>query len=97
MFGETFLGTTVSGLVGLSTSGQLPNITAALNSVVMYDGFSGTGSFAVGSSLGTVPGPNSGGPQRRPISFDASRSSSIYGESHRVIPAGIYTAVLIKY
>lgn len=64
----------------------LPNITGSLNSVIMCDEFSGTGSFSVGGSRGTTPGPNKGDPQRRNVSFAANKSSTIYGNSTTVQP-----------
>ena len=72
--------------VGGYVEAGLPNITGEINRAVITDGFSASGAFSLSGSSGTVPGYNSGAPQRRLVAFDASRSSSIYGNSDTVQP-----------
>ena len=81
-WGFTGLRDTVGGYV----KAGLPNITGEINRAVITDGFSASGAFSLSGSSGTVPGYNSGAPQRRLVAFDASRSSSIYGNSTTVQP-----------
>ena len=72
--------------VGGYVEAGLPNITGEINRAVITDGFSASGAFSLSGSSGTVPGYNSGAPQRRLVAFAASRSSSVYGNSNTVQP-----------
>ena len=81
-WGFTGLRDTVGGYV----EAGLPNITGEINRAVITDGFSASGAFSLSGSSGQIPGYNSGAPQRRVVTFDASSSSSIYGASNTVQP-----------
>ena len=61
----------------------LPNITARLSSVYMPGETTSNGSFTVGNNEpSSYVGTRSGGKKR--VSFDASRSNPIYGNSTTV-------------
>ena len=94
--------------IGKSTNGVLPNITGGIDAG--YSGNSnflglfnnGSGCFAVSGNYNQrYPSPLSGGVNYTGMSFDASRSSSIYGngwyDGKKVIPAGSGVSYIIKY
>lgn len=60
------------GLGVLNMPASMPKLSGILKSVLMYDGFSASGVFSIGGSLGTTPGPNNGGPQRRQVNFNST-------------------------
>ena len=85
-------------ILGSYHNGSAPNIKGTLNRVVMYNGTSGSGAFSVGASAGTIPGPNSGQPTQREITFNAYNSNTTYHRNDNIITCfGIYLQYIIKY
>lgn len=83
--------------IGNYWAGAVPNIIGSLTAVAMNP-FNYSGAFSVGSSSGTVPGPNSGSIQRRYIDFYASRVSTVYKDgTDSVHPRSLNVYMVIKY
>ena len=94
---------------GSSTSGTvktagLPNITGGTNNLisgVKHDKTAGetwAGSIGIGSSYTSTVAQNSSSERGyAPLKFDASRSSSIYGNSTTVQPPALTMRYIIKY
>ena len=85
-----------TNVVGTEMSAGLPNITGKFgNTTLLYDGSSATGAFSVskGSAYSNGIGNNSGSS----FSFNASSSSTIYGNSNTVQPPAIVMNYIIKY
>lgn len=84
-----------SATAGTEKSAGLPNITGDLKYQLSNNGTqyvsSGTGAFSATGSWGCYPTANDGGTATRAsnASFDASRSSSIYGNSATVQPPAL--------
>ena len=73
----------------------LPNITARLSSVYMPGETTSNGSFTVGNNEpSSYVGTRSGGKKR--VSFDASRSNPIYGNSTTVQPSALTVNYFIR-
>ena len=83
--------------IGQKTDGSLPNIKGNLaNTAINYAGWSDMSgpfnvtSFSAYASVGNITGSK--------ITFDASRSSSVYTDGQtKVKSAGVYVMYCIKY
>ena len=83
------------GTAGTVKDAGLPNITGRISYSGKYDGYIEEGAFAVQSTGKRSPGAdNSCG---RITTFDASRSSSIYGTSSTVQPPALTMRFYIKF
>lgn len=85
---------------------SLPNILGGSTGKVLTNSDGANGCFSGNVFSKTLPGyysyPNwaiteNGGEWYRDINFDASRSSSIYGNSNIVTPLSQSTLMLVKY
>lgn len=87
-------GTTDITALGDLIEAGLPNITGTFygNQAALADGY---GAFVTGSN--PYGGYVSAGNLNNQMQFDASRSSSIYGNSSTVQPQSIKVFILIKY
>lgn len=72
----------------------LPNITGKLNAIKSFEDSPYSGLFECLSNLGGV---QTGGYQAGKVSFDASRSNSIYGASTTVQPPAFSLMPQIKF
>lgn len=82
-----------SNIAGTIKEAGIPNITGNFG-CVYYDGAAfGNGAFRKESSSGSLAGAGAYGYW---ISFDASRSSSIYGKSDTVQPASVTVKYIIR-
>lgn len=76
----------------------LPNITGAFNGNQLQDGSSvGTGAFGIGGSSKKTTPTSDGDSSQYGFNIDASRSSSIYGNSTTVQPPAIKVRVYTRY
>ena len=78
----------------------LPNITGTANQnrSILADGYSFNGAFSGGTAGASIYALNWSGTYARSwFDFNASRSSSIYGNSNTVQPASITLIPQIKY
>ena len=84
--------------VGTYKNAGLPNITGSFNSDLLTDGrISAKGAFTTGSDW-TYSTPDTGGDgSQSGFSFNASKSSSIYGNSSTVQPKSLTLLPCIKY
>lgn len=82
---------------GTEHSAGLPNITGSLE--VAYSFFSNKGGAIdyADSSVSNTFGSNASQSSHRKVDFDASRSSSIYGNSATVQPPSVTMRYIIKY
>lgn len=83
---------------GIHTEAGLPNITGNIvnNPVFMYAEDYSNGAFRT-TNLGLADiGGGGGGFQAKSVSFDASRSSSIYGKSNTVTPDNWGLKIILK-
>ena len=83
--------------VGQMVPAGLPNIKCSWNHSSGYQSFTNdNGAIKVGTSYSPATGAG-GGWRNENISFDASRSSSIYGKSNTVQPPAVKMLYIIKY
>lgn len=83
--------------VGQTLEAGLPNITGTWKQTSGYNEFTGNnGAITCGYSYSPASGAGSGW-RNENISFDASRSSSIYGKSDTVQPPSVKMLYIIKY
>ena len=81
--------------VGTTVDAGLPNIEGSVG--ITLNTWSGSGAFYNSGSGYMIGGSGSWGSNSNLINLDASRSSSIYGNSNTVQPPAVVTNFVIKY
>ena len=92
---EKFIEGTESS-VGQTLAPGLPNIKGSWNHSSGYESFTANNGAIKCNSSGSPATGSGGGWRNENISFDASRSSSIYGKSDTVQPAAVKMLLIIK-
>ena len=95
--GKTLLGVDTNNSLGTVTDGALPNIKGNTYHVQYMGGATGGGAFRTSQSSGNNSAYNGNTTKTQELTFDASRSNSIYKDNQTtVVPAGIYINYIIK-
>ena len=82
---------------GVHTNAGLPNITGSYNSTKLTDGADiATGAFIVGGAEGRATCKSGSDSTQYGLSFNASRSNSIYGNSNTVTPDNWGLKIILK-
>ena len=94
-----FLQMDTSKTIGQNIEAGLPNITGSGIASYWYEPATSnmTGAFSAVTATGPTASAAGGSTGSRGFTFDASRSSSIYGKSNTVQPPAIIVNYFIKY
>ncbi len=85
------------GNLGQSIEAGLPNITGTTNGAIQHQGNGGGGVSGAFTYQATSSGNSSGSSTAGQYTFNASRSSPIYGRSNTVQPPSVALNYIIKY